>query len=274
MPPPPPAVVEVIEHLGPAAACGVRARAVRRRVMVDHLAFATASFMYTGAMLDRLLQLLLGRAGKQKPSASLAPDGDRGAADLRQGDLPPTDRQVNYARSLGIENARKMGRRELSEAISKRETRPRDGDGPKPRLGKGAARRGSAKAGKPNNGGATELAHWENFAENIRFMLAIYKRGKSVVVDVLEVNDAFVADNGIIRLDVAAPKRVREHAGWNGSKKVYCTSLEWEQTFELPLTALQHHEPLPDFDPGDEYDNFDGYRRAVERGLKKAHDTI
>jgi hypothetical protein len=97
-------------------------------------------------------------------------------------------------------------------------------------------------------------------------MLAIYKRGKEIVVDVLQVNEATITKGGKLRLGVAAPKV---------SKQRYIGRfLEWEKCFELPIESLLYFEAMArefyvhdgdGYGPGNKL-----YAAAVSRGLKIA----
>ena len=97
-------------------------------------------------------------------------------------------------------------------------------------------------------------------------MLAIYKHGEEIVVDVLQVNEAAITGRGRLRLGVAAPKV---------SKDRYIGKfLEWEKCFELPIELLLYYEPMvrefyvhdrEGYEPGNKH-----YRAAVIRGLRMA----
>ncbi len=108
-----------------------------------------------------------------------------------------------------------------------------------------------------------ELLHvrdqWDEFAETIEYMLAIYKRGKNIIVDVLLVNGADVDDRGKLKLILAAPKLVNDsHIG---------QYLEWEKDFEIPAINLLYNEAWRSKIPPDD---LKGYEKAVKKGLKIA----
>ena len=106
-----------------------------------------------------------------------------------------------------------------------------------------------------------EESKWNEFAESTEYMLAVYRKGKGVVVDVLRVNEAFIDNKGKVKLGVAAPKVVRDRDIGN--------YLEWEKDFELSLARLLYHEGLHS-----EFfrDGLDEYRRVVEKGLSIARE--
>lgn len=98
---------------------------------------------------------------------------------------------------------------------------------------------------------------WEKLADDERYILAVYDRGKSRNVDVLSVNGAFTTGKTVkkLKLELAAPKCLDD--GW----------LLFEKEFELPLEKLICHEVLKG--------KFEGYyskpyMAAVKRGLKIA----
>ena len=104
-----------------------------------------------------------------------------------------------------------------------------------------------------------EESRWNEFADSTEYMLAIYRHGKEIVVDVLRVNEACINKHGKLVLGVEAPKLVKDrHIG---------QYLDWDRSFDLPFDKLLHYEPLHRAF----HDNgIDAYHRAVERGLKAA----
>jgi hypothetical protein len=166
---------------------------------------------------------------------------------------PPTDKQLRYAKRLGIAVTSNMGRQEVSAAIAAAERA-------NPEL---AARRETVTRKARERRFGPELIQqeqqWNRFADTTEFMLAIYQRGKETIVDVLRVNGASVNDRGKLILDVQAPKVTRD--------RYIGAYLEWDHEFELSVEKLRRYEPLT----ADFYmEGNDAYRRAVERGLKIA----
>jgi hypothetical protein len=92
-------------------------------------------------------------------------------------------------------------------------------------------------------------------------MLAIYKKGKETIVDVLQVNEVFITARGQLKLGVEAPKVVKD--------KYIGNYLDWDKHFELSFASIIYHEPLHiNFDD----DGNDAYRKVVEKGLKIARN--
>jgi hypothetical protein len=173
---------------------------------------------------------------------------------------PPTDKQRKYAARLGVSVIKDMSKSEVSLAIAEAERKNP----------KAAVQRERAKAKARESKYGQELidqeSYWNQFADDPEYMLAVYKRGNQTVVDVLRVNVAFIAENGSLKLGVAAPKLVKDrHIGEH---------LDWDHDFELHFDALLHHEPLRK----DWYDHDSkGFTRAnreykmlVEKGLTVA----
>lgn len=173
---------------------------------------------------------------------------------------PPTERQRKYAARLGIEVTPFMGKGDVSDAIYEAERRD-PSLRQKRQQAKERASKAAEKAREEKFG--TELieqeSQWNRFADEVGFILAVYVRGQNTIVDVLQVNEAFITERGKLKLGVAAPKvRKDRHLG---------DYLEWDRNFEMPASKLLYYEPLH----ADFYlDDNDVYRRTVERGLKIA----
>ncbi len=166
---------------------------------------------------------------------------------------PPTEKQLRYAKRLGITVTPSMSKDDVSAAIGAAER-------VNPRLGQDRERvKAKARERKFGPELIAEEERWNQFAETTEYMLAIYRHGKAIVVDVLRVNEAWINERGKLVLGVAAPKVVKDrHIGdW----------LDWDRHFELSREKLLHFEALHrEFhDEGN-----DAYRRTVERGLKVA----
>lgn len=166
---------------------------------------------------------------------------------------PPTQKQLRYAKKLRIALTPSMSKDDVSAAISAAERA-------NPPL---AQQRERVKAKVRERKFGPELiaeeTQWNHFADSTEYMLAIYRHGKEIVVDVLRVNEAWIDDRGKLRLGVEAPKVVKD--------RHVADYLDWDRHFELLREKLLHFEPLHrDFHD----DGNDAYRRTVERGLKLA----
>lgn len=173
---------------------------------------------------------------------------------------PPTEKQLRYAKKLGIAVTPAMSKDDVSAAIGAAERA-------NPRLAEDRERvKTKARERKFGSELIAEESRWNQFADSTEYMLAIYRHGKETVVDVLRVNEAWISDRGKLVLGVEAPKVVKDrHIG---------QYLDWDRYFELAREKLLHYEPLgadfythdsTGFEPGNK-----AYQQAVRRGLKIA----
>lgn len=172
----------------------------------------------------------------------------------------PTEKQLRYAKRLGIAVTPTMSKAALSARIGSAERA-------NPRLGEDRERtKKKARERKFGPELIAEESRWNQFADSTEYMLAIYRRGKQTVVDVLRVNEAWINGRGKLTLGVEAPKLVKDrHIG---------DYLDWDRYLELQREKPLHYEPLgadfythnsAGFAPGNKV-----YQRAVGRGLKIA----
>lgn len=168
---------------------------------------------------------------------------------------PPTEKQLRYAARLGITVPPAMSKAELSAAIAKVERQNTT-------LGE-KRERVKTRVREQQYGKAliADEARWNRFADEVQYMLAVYRRGGETVVDVLRVNEALIDGRGKLKLGVEAPKVIKDrHIG---------TYLDWDRHFELPVGSLLYHEPLhPNFPD----DGLTTYQKTVERGLRVARN--
>lgn len=171
----------------------------------------------------------------------------------------PSERQLNYARTLGVAIRPGMSKQQVSAAIDRAlRLRPRQ-----EREGQFALeeKRQRAEAQRISRIGEEAFrleSHWDEYAQTTAWMLAIYRSGNSNAVDVLRVTGAIASDDRQIELHVVRPEPVCDHE--IGDR------LEWRQEFKLNLADLLHHEPLPRFDSS----NVDSYRAMIDQGTKRA----
>lgn len=112
---------------------------------------------------------------------------------------PPTERQLNYARKLGIDTAG-MSKADVSYAISDAETR-------NPSLGKQREQAKVAKHAKQHGPELIQLEqHWQKLADVEKWIVAVYQSGKSMKIDVIRVNGASLTDKGVLELECEIAK--------------------------------------------------------------------
>jgi hypothetical protein len=171
----------------------------------------------------------------------------------------PTQKQLNYAKKLGIKVTAGMSKWDVSEAIESAERR-------NPKLKR--QREHIIEKKRIKDCGSELIAaekQWQKFAETVEFMLAIYKRGKETIVDVLRVNDVFVDGHKkkVLKLCVESPRLVKD-------KDIGCY-LDWDHSFELPIENLFYYEPLHADFPKEILDNgISVYTQIVKKGLRIA----
>ncbi|MCA9094108.1 MAG: hypothetical protein KDA68_11515 [Planctomycetaceae bacterium] len=168
-------------------------------------------------------------------------------------DDPPTEKQLRYAKKLGIAVTPTMSKFDLSSAISELERKD-------PVLAEKRERRKRAIRERELGKDIVEQEEkWNRFADDIGYMLAIYRRSKDVVVDVLLVNQGVITDRGKLKISVSSPRWIKD--------KEIGDYLEWDKEFELAVESLLFYEELSNefFSQGN-----DAYRKTVERGLEIA----
>src|SRR4029078_3490591 len=103
---------------------------------------------------------------------------------------PPTQRQLNYAKKLGIPITSKMTKDDVSDAISAAEVK-----NPKKKQQRENINRKQQE--KADSQWAAECGpeliaaerKWQQYSEIEEYMIAVYMKGTTTVVDVLRVND-------------------------------------------------------------------------------------
>ena len=103
--------------------------------------------------------------------------------------------------------------------------------------------------------------HWQTFSAGEGLILAIYRKGRNTLVEVLRVNDAHIEGQSkkTLKLHVMAPKVKRD--------KVFGDYLERGRDFEIAIHKMLYSEPLP---PNFRRQGIPAYRQAIERGLEIA----
>lgn len=180
---------------------------------------------------------------------------------------PPTERQLKYAKRLGVVVSAEMSKSDVSEAI---DFAISQNPAEQKRLADYQLKQRAALDKERLEEFGSELVaaetSWIEFADSTRFMLAIYRRGKSTIVDILEVYDADIVEvrkKPTLKLRVLAPKLVKDR--WIGEY------LEWEKEFELPIHNLLWCEALsPDFHEL----GLETHQHAIERGLEIARSHV
>jgi hypothetical protein len=173
---------------------------------------------------------------------------------------PPTEKQRRYAARIGIKVSPSMTKDELSHAIA-------DAERKNPAIAERREQvKGKMREQKFGKALIDEESRWSGFADEGVYILAVYVYRKETIVDVLQVNGAYIHDRGKLILEVAAPKVIKD--------RYIGDHLEWDKNFELPIESLRYHEPLPQDFYEHDAKGFQrankAYKETVEKGLKIA----
>jgi hypothetical protein len=171
----------------------------------------------------------------------------------KQNAEPPTEKQKRYAAHLGIEDWESLSKAELSAALAEAEQND-------PALQ--YQREHINELRREEKFGADLIAQerkWNEFAESVQFMVAVYDHRKMTVVDVLRVIESHITVRGRLRLSVEQPRLINDSniGGY----------LDWDKPLELDSGVLRWYEPLH---AGFSEEGMTAYKKAVRRGIKIA----
>lgn len=123
--------------------------------------------------------------------------------------LPPTEKQLNYARKLRLAVPPGASRDEVSALLA-------DAEAANPNL---RQEREQAKERQRVKKHGPELIaqeqQWEQLANQNKWLAAVYKSGKSVKVELLRLNGAYITDGGKLKIESEAGKVIKDrHLGY------------------------------------------------------------
>lgn len=176
---------------------------------------------------------------------------------------PPTEKQLKFAKRLGISVPEGATRGDVSDLIDRTlDARPRQ----RQRIEEAQERR--AREAEIAQYGAELVAaldEWQRRAEEQPYLLMAFRRGKDIVVDVVRLYDADIEDGkrkSRLVLYVEEPIVERDRA--TGERWLF-----WEKEREIPMDRVVWWESLGcAFDDLTEDELQKRYRSAVERGIK------
>lgn len=198
-----------------------------------------------GKRAVRLAAMAITALGKAAASASKA--RDKGQPPIEP-QLPPTEKQLQSAKRLGIEGASSMRKGEVSDAIDRVKARKRE-----EKFGREAV---------------LQEAEWNAIADKYRYILAIYKPRKNRSrVEVLDVKKAVITDEGEIELRT----RTAQVAGWIDG----VAQIEWDPIEVYPEHFLRY-EPLGRHfaGAGTSEASVRELRKTVKRGIRTARKIV
>ncbi|MCX7007623.1 MAG: hypothetical protein NTY53_10315 [Kiritimatiellaeota bacterium] len=167
---------------------------------------------------------------------------------------PPTEKQLKYARRLKIENAEMMTARDLSQAI----------DNVEESKGINKWREERERLETEAEDKAEALANeWGNIVRNSPddYVLVLLQKPKSISVELVQVESAEAEGTKVFLM--ATKARVVKEGG--------VEMLDWSREIEIPVMKIVHYEKIHDVEL--DYDA-DKYRTYIAAGERKAESLI
>lgn len=161
---------------------------------------------------------------------------------------PPTDKQLRYARKLGLAIPENADKATLSRLIGQAEARD-------PSL---TATRADVKAKqrlrKYGQDKIDEEARWQAFADAEKWMLVVFSRGKSKVAEVVRINGADISASGKIKIATEVMKITNDRQAG--------PLVDVGQYIEISVDKIDWHEIVDEVDIQD------------VRRFQKYHDRV
>jgi hypothetical protein len=166
---------------------------------------------------------------------------------------PPTERQLNYAKKLGIPVTANMSKTDVSEAIAQVERQ-------NPSLARQRQHVNESRYRRTHGAELVEAEEkWQQLADNNKWMIAVYQSGKTANVSVIRLNEASIADNG--KLEISGEVAEVEH-----NKTHEYSLIDLEKSIVLPFEKIKWHEIIDEI----AVDDIDGFNAAMDRGKEAA----
>ncbi len=166
----------------------------------------------------------------------------------------PTERQLRYAKRLGIDVPKNATLWQVSKMIDAAESA-----NPQMR----AERLAAIDRKRVEQFGADLISQekqWQQLADQRKWIAAVYRSGKSIKVDLLQIEAAEINERGKLRVDVAVGKIVTD--------KDAGPMVDTGRYFELDPTKLLWSQVVDDFDV-DEFERFDRTFTQAEKMARK-----
>ena len=151
--------------------------------------------------------------------------------------LPPTEKQLNYARMLKLAVPPDVTRDELSGMLA-------DADAENPNLRHEREQKKEKQREKKYGPELiAEEKKWEELSNQNKWLAVVYKSGKSIKAEVLRLNGAYITDGGKLKVESEAGKIVKDrHIGY---------VVEPGRYVELDPAKLLWSQVVDDFDISD-----------------------
>jgi hypothetical protein len=161
---------------------------------------------------------------------------------------PPTPRQLNYAKKLGIDVTANMSKSDVSVAIAKVERE-------NPSV---ARQRHHVIASRRKEACGPELIesekNWQKLADDNKWMIAVYESDKSMKVSIVRLNEAIADKNKLV---ISGEIAVLEHDRENDFSLI-----DLDKVIDLPFERIKWYEIIDELD----VDDVDGFNAAMNRG--------
>ncbi len=172
---------------------------------------------------------------------------------------PPTEKQLRYARKLGITIPENTDKAILSQLIGQVESRD-------PSL---KTKRENVKekqrVRKHGQDKIDEEAQWQALADAEKWMLVVFTRGKSKVAEVVRINGADISTGGKIKIETEVMEITNDrHAG---------PLVDVERYIEISVDKIDWHEIVDEVDI-DDVRRFQKYYDRVKSRRRKQQITF
>ena len=167
---------------------------------------------------------------------------------------PPTERQLNYAKKLGINVTTDMSKADVSAAIAQVELE-------NPSLARQRQHVNESRYKKTHGPELVEAEKkWQKLADANKWMIAVYQGGKSMKVSVIRLNEASITDKS--KLVIHGELAEVEH-----NRKYDFSLIDLDKTIDLPFEKIKWYEIIDELD----VDDIDGLNAAMNRGKEAAN---
>ena len=168
---------------------------------------------------------------------------------------PPTAKQLNYARKLGLSVPEGASRTEVSALLSNAEA----ANPKRARQREHVKEKQRAKLETPEL--KQQEAYWNDLGDRDKWLIAVYKSGKNVKGDVLRVCGADIDEKGKLIIQLEAGKIVRQ--------KDVGEFIEDGRSLELDASRILWCQVVDDFDSFDEIDRYRKSKQMAENEARK-----
>jgi len=168
---------------------------------------------------------------------------------------PPTDKQLRYARKLGVVIPENADKATLSHLIGQAEKRD---PSLKTKLESVKAKQRVRKHGQDK---IDEEARWQALADAEKWMLVVFTHGKSKVAEVVRINGVDISPSDTIKLETEVMKIANDrHAG---------PLVDVGRYIEIPADKIDWHEVVDEVDI-DDVRRFQKYHDRVKSQAQKS----